>query len=132
MKLFDFFRKKEPNTFSEDEIEEEYKKAQKKVQKIDGRNCASLVRSERNYAEKTCIPKMDDDPLAKKSEFMRIYAFRAQQWHYYHTLAYKQGKFNSVPLWTQKWHDYEQGERLQAQKAWNQLVQKHQITQKVR
>ena len=74
------------------------------------------------YAEKTCAPQKGDDLLAQKAEFMRIYALRACQWHYYHTLGYKKGKFNSNPLWCQKWHDYEQAARLVAKKRWREML----------
>ena len=121
MELFDFLKKK---TFSNEKIEEEYQKALDSIQQVDNGRCSSLTRDMKAYAEKFYSSTNMVDPLAQKSEFMRIYAFRAYQWHCYHTLGYKKGKFNSVPLWTQKWHNYEQGARLQAQKRWQQLQQK--------
>ena len=118
--LFDFFKKKK--NFSDEEIEEEYQKAQKKVQKVET-EYASLVRDIKKYAEDTCTPHEDDDFMDKKAEFMRIYTFRVSQWGRYHTSSYyKKGKFNTIPLWTQKWHDYEQNARLQAHKRWREIV----------
>ena len=119
MKLFDFFKKKE--TFSDEEIEKEYQKAQGTVQKVE-KNYASLVRDIKKYAEDTCSPHEGDDFLAKKSEFMRIYTFRVSRWSQHYISGYKKGKFNTIPLWTQKWHDYEQNARLQAHKRWREIV----------
>ena len=118
MKLFDFFKRKK--TFSDEEVEREYQKAQKKVQEVDS-SIASFVRDIKKYAENTCQPHEGDDVLAQKAEFIRIYAFRARQWHYYHVLGYKKGRLGSYPLWTQKWHNYEQAKRLQASKRWCEI-----------
>ena len=118
MALFSFLKKE--NSPSE-KIESEYQKALGKVLAADLR-CSSLVRDIKRYAESTCQPQEGDDLLAKKAEFVRLYAFRAYQWRCYHTLNYKRGKFNAVPLWTQKWHDYEQGSRQEAQKKWREML----------
>ena len=131
MKIFDFFKKKD-QPFSAKEVEKEYNKAQQKIQAIDSRQCFSLVRDMKRYAETLYAPKADCDLLRQKSEFMRVYAFRAYQWRLFYTLNHKEGKLSNSALWTKKWRDYEQGERLQAQKEWKRLVQKYQLTQKVR
>ena len=120
MSIFNFFKKTE--TFSNVEIEREYQKAIGVVRSVDEGRCASLVRDMKEYAKKFCSPKEGEDLLAQKAEFMRVYAFRAYQWRCYHTLNYKRRKFNTVPLWTQKWHDYEQNSRLKAQKRWRELT----------
>lgn len=130
MKLFNFFQKKQ-KTFSDEEIEKEYQKSRKYIQKADA-NCFSFVRDIKKYAEETCTPKSGDDLMAQKAEFLRIYAFRAYQWRCYYTLAYKKGRLKGYPSWTQKWRDYEQRERFQAQKEWNRLIQEKQLMQKVR
>ena len=119
MALFNLFKRKK--TFSNEEIEKEYQKAQRRVQKVEN-NYASLVRDIRKYAEDTCQPHEGDDLLAKKAEFMRIYAFRAYQWRCYHTLGYKKRKFEKSALWCQKWQNYEQEYRLTAQSAWRAML----------
>ena len=85
-------------------------------------DCHSWVRDIKKYAEEKNQPKEGDDLLAQKAEFMRIYTFRASQWRCYYTLGYKKGRYRTVPLWTKKWHDYEQVERLKAQKRWREIL----------
>ena len=117
MSLFDFLQKKK--TFSNEEIEEEYERARWKVLE---RNLPSFNRAIKIHAEKTCFPQARDDLLAKKADFIRIYSFIARNNRIYHSLKYKKGKFKSYPLWTQKWHDYEQDERLEAQRRWREIT----------
>lgn len=121
MRLFNFFRKKEEK-LSNEEIEKEYQKSIKIIQSVDGNSCSSFVRDMKDYAERVYPPKQGVDLLTQKSEFMRIYAFRAYQWRCYYTLGHKKGKFNSIPLWCQKWQNYEQNARLAAQKRWREII----------
>ena len=120
MALFNFSKKK-TGSLSAEEIENEYLRALRTVKATDFKN-RSLIRDIKGYAERTYIPHKGDDLLDQKAEFMRIYAFRAYQWRCYHTLGYKKGKLNSISFWTQKWHDYEQKTRLQAQKRWREML----------
>ena len=120
MALFKFLGKEIP---SEKRIEEEYKKAIEKVHSYDYR-CTSLRRDIKRYAEKTCQPEKGEDILGKKAEFFRIYSHRAFQWRCFHSLKYKEGRLKMVPSWTQKWHDYEQKDRLKAHRKWCDMIQK--------
>ena len=119
MKLFNFFRKKKEKPLSNEDIEKEYEKVLKKVQ---SRNMPSLKHTIERFAEKTCSPQKGDDLLAKKADFIRYCSFLARNNRIYYSLKYKDGKFNSVSLWTQKWHDSEQKARLSAQKKWKQML----------
>ena len=60
--------------------------------------------------------------MAKKEEFIRYCSFLARTDRYYHSLNYKKGRFNSSPLWCQKWHDHEQCARLKAQRKWREIM----------
>lgn len=117
MSIFDFFKRKE-KTFSNEDIEKEYDKAKRKLQ---SESMPSLNRAIKRRAENTHIPQKGDDLLAKKAGFIRMYSFIARQNRYYYSLNYKKGKFNSDPLWCQKWQDHEQDARLAAQKRWHEL-----------
>ena len=115
MNLFNFFKRK---PLSNEEIEKEYDKAQRNLQ---SETMPSLNRAIERHAESTHIPQKGDDLLAKKASFIRMYSFIARTNRYYHSLNYKKGKFNTNPLWCQKWHDYEQDARLAAQRRWREL-----------
>ena len=119
MDLLDFFMMKKKKTYSDEDIKKEFEKNRRKMQL---ENNSSFNRAIKLHAERECSPQKGDDLLAKKAEFMRIYSFIARTNRYYHSLNYKKGKFNSNPLWCQEWHDYEQAERLKAQKRWRELT----------
>ena len=121
MFLFDFFKRKE-KILTDEDIEEEYQKSWRRVQSARAKS-ASLIRAIEALAEKRCTPQTGDDLLAKKEEFIRYRSFVARNDQYHYSLKYKGGKFKSYPLWTQKWHDQEQAERLKAQKSWRILMQ---------
>ena len=116
MKLFDFFKRK--TTFTNEDVEKEYDKAQNKLQ---SRKMLSLNRAIERCAEEKCSSQKGVDMLAQKADFIRMYSFTARTNRIYHSLNYKKGKFNSNPLWCQKWQDHEQMARLKAQKRWQEL-----------
>ena len=115
MGFFDFFKRKTP---SNEDIEKEYDKAKNKLQ---SRKMPSLNRAIKRYAEEKFSPQKGIDLLAQKADFIRMYSFIARNNRHYHSLNYKKGKFNSNPLWCQKWQDHEQDARLAAQKRWHEL-----------
>ena len=115
MSLFDFFKRK---PLTNEDIEKEYDKAYRKVQ---SQVMSSFNRAIKRRAEIEYIPQKGDDLLAKKADFIRMYSFMARSDRYYHSLKYKKGKFNSNPLWCQKWQDREQEARLAAQKRWHEI-----------
>ena len=116
MSIFDFFKRK---PLSNEDIEREYGKVQRKLQ---SRNMPSLEHAIERLSIKMYLPQKGDDLLAKKADFIRSYSFTARNDRYYHSVSYKKGKFNSNPLWCQKWQNHEQGARLQAQKRWRELL----------
>ena len=116
MKLFDFFKKK---TFSSEEVEKEYQNEQRKLQ---SRRPSSLERAIEEYAENTYVPRKGEDLLKQKADFIRSYTYIARKNRYYYSLKHKKGKLKEVPLWTQKWHDYEQKEHLRAQHKWHEMM----------
>ena len=120
MGFFDFFKKKN-KIFSDEHIEKEYEKAWRKHQSVKAKR-GSLPRAIKVYAEKKCTPQEGDDLLAKKEAFIRYYSFLARIDRYYHSLNYKKGRFNSSPLWCQKWQNQEQRARFQAQCVWHKKM----------
>ena len=121
MVLFNFLKRKE-KTFSNEDIEKEYERVYRRVQSEE---MSSFNRAIKQHAEKVYDPRKaqkGDDLLNQKNDFIRCYSFKARMNHCYYSSRYKKGKFNSYPLWTQKWHDYEQTARLEAQKVWRELL----------
>ena len=121
MLLFDFLKRK-GKPLSNEDIEKEYEKVYRRVQSEE---TSSFNRAIKQHAEKVYGPRKaqkGDDLLDQKAEFIHCYSFQARMNRYYYSLKYKKGKFNSHPLWTQKWHDYEQTSRLGAQKVWRELL----------
>ena len=117
MSLFDFLKKKK--TLTDEDIEKEYQKAQRKVQ---SRRTLSFEHAIERFAQKECMPQKGDDVLNLKAKFIHYYSYTSRMDCCYHTLKYKKGQFSSSPLWCQKWHDYEQDARLQAQRRWREIT----------
>ena len=118
MGFFNFFMNKE-KTFTDEDIEKEYEKVQRKIQ---SRNMPSLNRAIERLARKTCTPQTGDDVLELKDNFIHCYSFKARMNRYYYSLSYKSGRLATYPLWTQKWQNHEQRARFQAQRAWREIM----------